>query len=60
MSKITVSFEMEKETKNTIRFNEVVESILDTAKVGTIYVPKATLKEIGYEPGEKLHMQLSV
>lgn len=54
MAKVTVSFEMEKDTKNTIRFKEVVEGPLDIPKVGTIYIPKMTLKEVGYEPGDKL------
>lgn len=60
MSKVTVSFELEKETKNTIRFKEVVADMLDTPKVGTIYVPKATLKEIGYTQGAKLIMDLHI
>lgn len=60
MSKVTVLFEMEKETKNTIRFKEVVADLLDTPKVGTIYVPKATLKEIGYTQGSKLSMDLYI
>lgn len=54
MSKATVKFEMEKDTKNTIRFKEVVDGPLETPKLGTIYVPKTTLKEIGYEPGKQL------
>lgn len=60
MSKVTVKFELEKETKNTIRFKEVVADMLDTPKVGTIYVPKSTLKEIGYTVGKQLIMDLSV
>lgn len=58
MAKVTVNFEMEKDTKNTIRFKEVVPGPLDTPKVGTIYVPKTTLKEIGYEVGKQLSMDL--
>lgn len=58
MNKITVSFEMEKDTKNTIRFKEVVPGPLDTPKIGTIYVPKVTLKEIGYEVGKKLSIDV--
>ena len=54
-----VAFEVEKDTKNTIRFKEVVDGPLDTPKVGTIYVPKATLKEIGYEMGKELIIELS-
>lgn len=60
MSKIAVRFEMEKDTKNTIRFKEVVGGPLDTPKVGTIYVPKSTLKEIGYEVGKKLLIEVHV
>ena len=60
MAKVTVNFEMEKETKNTIRFKEVVADLLDTPKVGTIYVPKATLKEIGYTQDSKLSMDLYI
>lgn len=60
MAKTTVTFEMEKDTKNTIRFREVVGGPLDTTKVGTIYVPKSTLKEIGYEVGKKLTMDLYI
>lgn len=60
MSKVTVQFELEKETKNTIRFKEVTKDFLDTPKVGTVYIPKSTLKDIGYQPGQKLNMDLYV
>ena len=60
MAKKTVSFEMEKDTKNTIRFKEVVNGPLDVPQLGTIYVPKTTLKEIGYEPGKQLTVDLYV
>lgn len=56
---LNVTFEMEKDTKNTIRFKEVVPGPLDTPKVGTIYVPKATLKEVGYEVGKQLVIGIS-
>lgn len=58
MNKLKVMFEMEKDTKNTIRFKEVVAGPLDTPKVGTIYVPKSSLKEIGYEVGKQLVLEL--
>lgn len=60
MSNTTVAFEMEKDTKNTIRFKEVVGGPLDVPKVGTIYIPKITLKEIGYEVGKQLTIDLCV
>lgn len=55
-----VEFEMEKATKNTIRFNEVLESELSAPKVGTIYVPKSTLGELKWKDGKKLVIDLSV
>lgn len=44
---LKVKFEMEKETKNTVRFKEVEED--GYAKVGTIYVPKSTLAQNGID-----------
>ena len=41
-----VTFKMEKATKNTIKFAEVLESELAAPKVGTIYIPKSTLGEL--------------
>ena len=40
---IKVKFEMEKETKNTVKFKEVEEE--GYAKVGTVYIPKSTLAQ---------------
>lgn len=54
-----VRLQMEKATKNTIRFAEVLDGPFDTPKIGTIYVPKATLKEIGYAEGKELVVKLS-
>lgn len=55
-----VEFTQEKVTKNTIRFTEVLADELDTAKVGTIYVQKGTLKELGWKEGSKLIVELNV
>lgn len=49
--KKTVKFELEKVTKNTIRFREVVDSPLDVPAVGVVYVPKTTLRDIGWSDG---------
>ena len=51
MGRKTVKFELEKVTKNTIRFRETVDSPLDVPAVGVIYVPKTTLKDIGWSNG---------
>jgi hypothetical protein len=41
--KVTVQFDKERETKNTVRYAEAGEE----GRLGTIYVPKSTLAEIG-------------
>ena len=55
-----VTFKMEKATKNTIRFEEVLESELQAPKIGTLYVPKSTLGEIGWKEGKPLTVEISI
>ena len=55
----TVNFEFEKDTKNTIRFKEVLNGPLDAPVIGTLYVPKQTLKQIGYKEGQQLVVNIS-
>jgi hypothetical protein len=57
---MTVEFKMEKATKNTIRFEEILESELAAPKVGSVYIPKSTLGEIGWKEGSTLVMEVSV
>ena len=57
---MTVKFKQEKVTKNTIKFAEVLESDLDAAKIGALYVQKTTLKEIGWQDGKVLTVELAV
>ena len=54
------TFEMEKATKNTIRFAEVLKSELDAPKVGSIYIPKSTLGELGWKEGQRITLELAV
>lgn len=54
-----VTMNMEKATKNTIRFTEVLESELDAPSIGVIYVPKATLKAIGWKEGKTLEIEIN-
>lgn len=56
---MTVEFKMDRTTKNTIRFAEVTESDMDAPKIGTIYVPKATLKVLGFKDGGTLVVKIS-
>lgn len=44
---VTVNLKMEKATKNTIRFAEILPNELAAPVIGAIYVPKATLGQIG-------------
>lgn len=54
-----VTFEMEKATKNTIRFAEVLESELSAPKIGSVYIPKSTLGELGWKEGMKITMEVA-
>lgn len=54
-----VQFEFERDTKNTIRFKEVVNGPLDTPRIGTLYISKSSLKELGYTEGAKLEVSIS-
>ena len=49
-----VTFKMEKATKNTIRFAEITESEFAAPKIGSVYIPKSTLGEIGWKEGETI------
>jgi hypothetical protein len=44
---LTVNFEHEKDTKNAVRFSEVVEAGRERGVVGNIYVLKSDLAKIG-------------
>lgn len=55
-----VEFKMEKATKNTIKFNEVLENELSAPKIGTLYVQKATLGCMGWSEGATLVVDLEV
>lgn len=57
---MNVTFEFEKDTKNTIRFKEHLEGPLDVAQIGTLYVPKATLKQLDYKEGQQLVVSLAI
>ena len=54
------TFEFEKATKNTIRFNEILASELDAPKIGNIYIPKSTLGEIKWKEGDRILIEISI
>ena len=57
---VTVTMAEEKQTKNTVRFAEKLESEYDAPVIGTLYVPKATLKQIGYAGNGEIVLEISV
>lgn len=59
MEKVKVTFEVEKETKNTIRFAEKVAKG-KPAYIGTVYVQKHTLAQVGWSEDKTLVLEVSV
>ncbi len=59
MKTIKLFFVPEKDTKNTIRFSEVVNNDLDICKVGAIYLNKSALKEMGWQRGQQLEVTIT-
>jgi hypothetical protein len=51
---MTITLKMEKATKNTIRFEEILANELDAPKIGSIYIPKSTLGELNWKEGDNL------
>lgn len=58
-SKVTVKMEHFKECNKSHRFQESTMGNLP-ATIGNIYVPKDTLKQIGWEYGKPLYVEISV
>ena len=53
-----VNFTQEKVTKNTIKFAEVLDDELDTAKIGSLYIRKDALKAIGWKGGATITVDI--
>ena len=58
MAKIIMT--KEKITKNTVKFNEVLASDTDAPAIGTLYVPKQTLKAMGWADGKNISVTVTV
>jgi hypothetical protein len=54
---LKIKFVPERDTKNTVRFNEVVKAG-EPAAIGTLYVQKEALKGIGYKEGDSLEVTI--
>lgn len=57
---VSVTLKVEKVTKNTVRFAEELESEFSAPVIGTIYIPKVTLGQIGYKEGNKITLTVEV
>lgn len=55
-----IIFKQEKTTKNTIKFAEQLADELDTPKIGSLYIQKAALKELGWQDGKLIKVDLNV
>lgn len=54
-----VYFESERVTKNAIRFKEM-ESDLVEPQIGTLYMKKSTLREMGWNEGQLLVVSVEI
>ena len=55
-----IEFESERFTKNAVKFTEVVMDDQSAPKIGTLYVKKDTLRELGWEKGVRLSVTLEI
>lgn len=55
-----IEFESERSTKNAVKFTEVVMDDQGAPKIGTLYVKKDTLRELGWEKGSRLSVTLEI
>ena len=57
---VTVDMSFAKMTKNTVQFKDIKDSDFAADVIGTLYVPKATLGQLGYAEGKKIRVSLEV
>ena len=55
-----IKMSVEKATKNTIKFAEILENEYDVPKIGIVYIPKSTLGTLGWKPEKKISVEISV
>lgn len=58
--KVTITLKAEKATKNTVLFREELANEFALAKLGSIYVPKASLAELGFTGAENIKVEISL
>ena len=55
-----INFTMERETKNTVRFTEVLGGKLTSPVIGTIYIQKETLKAMDWKEGMDIALSVGI
>lgn len=62
MQKLTLTLVPAKQTPKTVMFSEPIDEsdFLGTAKLGNVYVPKATLAAHGWKPGATIEDSPSI
>lgn len=55
---ITEEMTVEKTTKNAVRFAAIPENDLDVPDIASIYIPKVTLKKLGFKEGDKIKLSV--
>lgn len=55
-----LTFTAEKPTKTTVKFAEDVASEYALAKIGSLYIPKTTLSELGWRPDLKQKIAVAI
>lgn len=58
MDQIVITFVPEKETKNTVRYQEQDQTEPGQPAIGTLYVQKATITALGLTPSDNLTVTL--
>ena len=59
MKQVNVYLKKDRETKNTFRFEEVNNTGTDTPVIGTMYIPKATLKDLDWSGDTVLQVTIT-
>jgi len=60
MDEVKVNFVVEKETPGTIRFKEANVFPGDKPILGTLYVPKPTLKQLGWQAEQGITVTIEI
>lgn len=55
-----IIFQKEKETKNTVKFNEILSNDLERGHIGSLYILKDTLENLGFNESNKIKLTIDI